>query len=105
MTDRTQRGVSLSELLLVIVTGTFAALHWDTLRPQFGRFGLHRPAALVGLAALVPLLAVNDAYHGWLVRALGIESATLFERLREMGVGEGTLVIAFALQKPLRVTI
>ena len=83
--------------LLFVTTCIFSALHWPALVVQFKRFGLHRPAALLAILALVPLLAVNYVYHSWVIRTLGAERALPFSGLRESGLGEPTLILFFCV--------
>ena len=82
---------------LLVTTCVFAAIHWPSLAVQLRRFGLASPSALVAVAALVPLLAVNYAYHGWVVNELGADRASPLDRLRESGLDEATLVAVFCL--------
>jgi len=60
--------------VLFITTCIFAVTHWKSLAVQFRRFGFDKTAAWIGLAALVPLLAVNFFYHSWLRSLAGAES-------------------------------
>ena len=77
---------------LFITTCIFAARHWPCLAVQLRCVGLFRPAALLALLALAPLLAVNYYYHTWLVDSLGVERVISPESLRESGLGRGALV-------------
>ena len=66
---------------LFVTTCIFTAMHWESLAVQFKRIGFGHPAAWLGLAAIVPLLAVNHVYHSWVVESLGGEVV----RPQEMG--------------------
>ncbi len=90
--DRPELSLFFQAATLLVTTCIFAAVHWRSLLVQFRRVGLGRPAAWMGLAALVPLLAANYAYHGWVLRELGAEGDHWLNRLRQSGLGEGTLV-------------
>ncbi len=72
---------------LFVTTCIFAAYHWPSLAVQFRQFGFHRPAALIGLLALVPLLAVNYYYHGWLIGMMEIDEPSIAERFLDAGLG------------------
>lgn len=80
-----------------LTTCVVAALHWPSLAVQLRRVGFGHSAALVGLAALVPLLAVNYAYHRWLIESLGAKDASPIRQLRAAGVTEAELVLVFCL--------
>ena len=58
---------------MFITTCIFAVTHWQSLAVQFRRFGFDRTAAWIGLAALVPLLAINFFYHSWIRSLLDAE--------------------------------
>lgn len=80
---------------LVAVTAVFASMHWRSLAVQLKRLGFLRWEALVGLAALAPLLAVNYYYHSWILRLAGVDEGDLFlNRLREMGWGDTEMILA-----------
>ena len=78
--------------VLFVVTCVFSGLHWPALAVQLKRFGFGHYAGLLGLLALVPLLAINYTYHGWLLRELGAKSRWLPGRLRQLGLGEPGLI-------------
>ena len=59
---------------------------------QFKRFGFHKPAAIIGLAALAPMLFINYWYHTWLTQALGVEAPSLAEQFLEAGLGQAGLI-------------
>ncbi len=83
--------------LLLVTTCVFAGWHGRSLAPQLSRSGFERWEAWVGLVALVPLLAVNWAYHRVLVEAMGIEASDPFDEMRSAGLSESTLVFVVAV--------
>ena len=91
--DRAELRLLFQIGLLFVTTCIFAALHWPALVVQFKRFGFNRPAALFAILALLPLLAVNYVYHGWVMRELGAEHVLPFNRLRESGLSEPALIL------------
>jgi len=95
--DRLALRLLVQTVLLFVTTCVFASMHWPSLVVQFKRFGFGKPAALYGLLALVPVLAINYGYHGWIIRELGGERALPFDRLRESGLGEPALILFFCV--------
>lgn len=97
--ERSQPGLTLlvQSVALLVTTCVFAVLHWPSLVVQFKRIGLFRLEALLGVLALVPLLAINYVYHGWLIRELGLEHSLPLARLRESGLGEPALILFFCV--------
>ncbi len=80
--------VIFSSAALLVTTFICAAIHWASLTVQFKRLGFRHPVAWIGLAALVPLLAVNYGYHEWFLRALGVTGAeTIVEIRNTLGRG------------------
>jgi len=63
--------IFLSSAAMLVTTFIFAAMHWPSLAVQLRRVGFTHPAAWIGLAALVPMLALNYGYQEiflkWLV--------------------------------------
>lgn len=80
--------VFLQTVALFITTCIFAGLHWPSLAVQFKRFGFHRPAALVGLLALIPLLAINYLLALWVSHEVGPE----VDSYQDLGLSRGTLI-------------
>lgn len=87
--------VILSTAALFIATCVFAATHWPSLAAQFKRFGFFHWAAWAGLAALVPLLAINFLYHNW-VRSV-MDQRSLSDRLAEVGLSDATVIFFFCV--------
>jgi len=83
--------------VMFITTCIFAALHWPALVVQFKRIGFANPAAFLGLMALVPLLAIDYYYHGWLIREFGLEDSSPLNRLRASGIGEPALIVFYCV--------
>jgi len=96
-TDRPDLTLLVQMAALFVTTCIFAALHWPSLAVQLKRLGLFRPAALLGLLALAPLLGFNYLYHGWLIRQMGAEHTLPLSRLRELGLTEPTLIFFFCV--------
>ncbi len=90
--DRPDLQIFVQTAILLVTTCIFASLHWRALAVQAKRIGFGHPAAWIALLSLAPLLLINFVYHGWLWRQLGSEE-TIFDRLRGMGLTEGTLVV------------
>ena len=91
--DEPAAALLVQSAALLVTTCVFAAMYWPSLAVQFKRIGFLRPAALAGLLALGPVLAINYYYHGWILRALGRERIPLAERLLESGLGEPALIV------------
>jgi len=89
-------GIAIISAAMFITTCIFAAIHWSSLSVQFRQFGFLNPAAWIGLAALVPLLAVNYGYHEWFLKALGGPHSETISEIRD-SLGEGGLVLFFCI--------
>jgi membrane protease YdiL (CAAX protease family) len=95
--DRYDLWLLLQTAALFVTTCVFAVMHWPSLVVQFKRLGFLHPAAVAGILALGPLLAINYFYHGWLIEELGVERAVWVEQLRDLGLGTPTLVFFFCI--------
>lgn len=95
--SRPDLGLILQSALLFVTTCIFTVLYWPSLVVQFKRFGFLKPAALVGILALVPLLAINYFYHGWLAHRLGYDPTFMTDELRKAGLGTSGLIIFFCI--------
>jgi membrane protease YdiL (CAAX protease family) len=84
--------IAIMSAAVFVTTCVFAAIHWTSLSVQFRRLGLLDPAAWIGLAALVPMLAVNYGYHVWFLRVIGYPYANPIPEIRE-SLGEGGMVL------------
>ncbi len=85
-------------LAVFVTTCVFAKIHWSSLMVQFRRFGFLKKEAVLGLMALVPLLAVNYyIYHSWLVDGWGVKETLPILRLRDSGLGEPALILLFCV--------
>lgn len=65
----------LQTAAMFVTTCIFASLHWKSLAVQLKRVGFDCAAAWIGLAALVPMLAVNYGYHSWIQSLAGVSHA------------------------------
>ncbi len=83
--------IVLTDLALLVLTGVCIGLYAPTLAAGFRRSGFGHQEAWIGLFALVPLLALNFAYHAGL-QGLGAKGSGLFAGL-EAELGYGTLVL------------
>jgi membrane protease YdiL (CAAX protease family) len=83
------------EALLLIATAIWGGLHWRALAVQFKRFGQHRWEAVVGVAALAPLLGINYLYHDW-IREL-FEGERLSEQVAEAQIPTAVAIITFCV--------
>ena len=63
-------GIIFSSAAMFITTCVFAGLHWPSLAVQFKRLGFGSGYAWLGIAALVPLLALNYVFHELFLRSL-----------------------------------
>jgi len=89
-----------AEFAIFITTCVFASLHWSSLAVQLKRPGFPQKEALLALLALVPLIAVNYYYHGWLTEMMNeslAEEITLTEQLRALGIGEAGVIFLFCV--------
>lgn len=66
----------VGSILIGGATIVFSVIYWKSLRVQLGRTGFEHPASWLGLAALIPLLAVNFTYHTLIIKIGGVEIAT-----------------------------
>jgi membrane protease YdiL (CAAX protease family) len=90
--DRPGLALLFQTAALFVTTCIFASIHWRALVVQLKRLGFLRVEALLALVMLVPLLIVNYIYHGWVIRALGLERSWWIQELRESGLGQPTLI-------------
>ncbi|MCG8586688.1 MAG: CPBP family intramembrane metalloprotease [Pirellulales bacterium] len=95
--DRPDLVLFIADGALLVTTCIFATMHWRTLMTQLNRSGFLSSAAWIGLAALVPMLLVNYYFHGWVTRAVGAEDADPISKLRELGLGQSTMIVVFCL--------
>lgn len=63
----------LVDLALFVTTATCLFRYWKDVRPLLTAPGFFRPAAWIGLALLIPLLALNYGYHSVVVGLFDIE--------------------------------
>jgi len=84
----------LSEFAILLTTIVLCTRHWRALKVQLLRFGFLRTEVLLGLAALVPLLAVNYYYHDWVIRSMGIDRDTVF-RFAGSSLSKASLIVLF----------
>lgn len=72
--DHREPTMLLVSLVLFAVTAACTVRYWPDVKPLLLAVGMTRPAAWLGLAALVPMLALNFAYHSVLSGWLDIEA-------------------------------
>ncbi len=89
-------GTIFASVALFVTTCVFAGIHWASLAVQFKQLGFMHPAAWLGLAALVPLLAVNYGYHEVFLRSLGVGGLDTIAEMRE-SLGRGGVVFLVCL--------
>ena len=89
--------VLVMDAALLVTTVYFTIHYWDSLKQQLRRVGFGHPAAWVGLALLVPLLAVNYGYHAWLGSMAGVEETSWLAQLRADGFSQAALVLSIAV--------
>jgi len=95
--DRPDLQLLLNELGIMATTFVFGWIHRRSLAVQFKTFGFNKPAAYVGLVALIPLLLINFGYHELLKRLLEIDSEDFLGRLRAASISEWVLVATFCV--------
>lgn len=95
MPDSQVGQIFFMEALLLIATAIWGGLHWRALAVQFKRFGLHRWEAVVGVAALAPLLGINYLYHDW-IREM-FEGERLSEQVAEAQIPTAVAIITFCV--------
>ena len=84
----------LSEFAILITTVVVCTRHWRSLKVQLLRFGFGHWEVAAGLAALVPLLAVNYFYHDWVIRSYGIDREAIF-RFDQSSLSRASLIVMF----------
>jgi len=95
--ERVDLQLLVADVALLALTCIWGWIHRVSLKAQFGVFGFNRGAAYIGLAILVPLLAVDFGYHTWLESLMKDPPDDMLSDLREAGVGELVLVISFCV--------
>ena len=87
----------LNEVAILATTCFFGWTYRKSLAVQLTKIGFDQPAAYLGLALLVPLLAINFGYHWLIWQLIKGFAENPFERLREAGISRGTLIVTFCL--------
>lgn len=64
----------MMSVALLVTTTVCLFRYWDDVRPLLTTTGISKPAAWAGMAALVPLLALNYGYHSILTDLLGADT-------------------------------
>jgi membrane protease YdiL (CAAX protease family) len=73
-TDHREPVMLLVSFVLLAVTAACTVRYWLEVKPLLKAPGMFTPAAWLGLAALVPMLALNYGYHTMLTSLLGLEA-------------------------------
>jgi uncharacterized protein len=88
----------IGDAALLVLTCVWGWIYRVALKAQFGVFGFNRSAAYIGLAILVPLLAINFGYHTWLESLLNRDGDEgMLDDLRKTGIGEAILIVSFCV--------
>ncbi|MCD4824965.1 MAG: CPBP family intramembrane metalloprotease [Phycisphaerae bacterium] len=95
--SRLDLSLILQGIAFFVTTCIFASRHWDSLVVQFKCFGFFRLSAILGLLALVPLLAINYYYHSWLTQLLGVERAFPLDEFKELGQDKSAMIVLFCV--------
>jgi len=95
--DNPALALGFRTVVLFVTTCVFAAMHFPSLSVQLRKVGFGHPAAWMGLAALVPALAINYGYHAFIVKLAGIPVPDPLARLRQGGLDEATLIFLFCV--------
>ncbi len=80
---------------MFITTCIVGGIYWRSLKAQLKVFGFNHWAACVGLAALIPLLAINWLYHDVIPQALGADFEDDLAALASLG--RGVLVVSICI--------
>lgn len=95
--DRLDIHILLNEAAIFVTTCYFGWRYRKALGAQLKVFGFNKPEAWIGLALLPVVLAINYGYHGLLSEMLPSEDGDPFQKLRESGVTNGTLIVTFCI--------
>jgi len=63
----------MMSVALLVTTTVCLFRYWNDVRPLLTTTGIFKPATWIGMAALVPLLALNYGYHSFLIGLLDVE--------------------------------
>jgi len=95
--DRPDLHLFINEIAILMTTCAFGWFYRRSLLVQLQNIGFDQPAAYVALAALVPLLLLNYGYHAFFIKVLHAHGADSFDKLRDAGVTDGSLIVTFCL--------
>jgi len=97
--DRPDLKILLGDAAIFVTTCVFATMYWRSLVTQFKRLGFGHPVALLGLLALVPLLAFNYVYSEmfipWAIDDPEMED--WLQNLRDSGMSEAALIFSVCI--------
>lgn len=87
----------VAEFGMIAVTTVIGFVFWRSLAAQFKRLGFFRVEAWIGVAALVPLLAINFGMQELFELLLGAEGESLKDYFRGLGFGRLGMVLMIAV--------
>ncbi len=85
--------IIVTDLAVLITTAVFAVRYWPLLRTQLARTGFGGRYAYIGLALLVPMLALNFGYHEFLQSLDGVGGSSWVAQLSSDGLSDAALVL------------
>lgn len=95
--DRPDLQLLLNEIAILATTCYFGWTYRKSLAVQLKNVGFNQWPAYAGLALLLPLLAINLAYHWSIWQLIKDVAENPFERLSDVGISRGTLIVTFCL--------
>jgi uncharacterized protein len=95
--ERADLQMLVGHVMLLILTCIWGVIYRTSLKAQFCVLGFNRGASYVGLASLVPLLAINYGYSTFLQSLLPGEAEGLTDELRETGVSNAVIVLSYCV--------
>jgi membrane protease YdiL (CAAX protease family) len=82
---------------LLITTCFFSVRYWISLKIQLQQPGFFHYEAWLGVAALVPMLAINFGYSRFLMRVFSDQGHLPIDELRKSGISDASLIAIFCV--------
>ena len=95
--ERPDLHLFINEIAILMTTCAFGWFYRKSLAVQLRNIGFDHVDAYVALAALVPLLLLNYGYHAFFTKVLHVPGADSFNKLRDAGISDGSLIVTFCL--------
>jgi CAAX protease family protein len=93
--ERIELEIFLNEIAILATTCVFGWIYRKSLAVQLRTIGFDQPIAYVALALLAPLLGLNYVYHGFIMELLDRKHADIFDKLRDSGISNASLILTF----------